>query len=101
MHSAKVALGTIFLYVLVNCFMAKNIIEDVQKKLGYAPLEKVDPNVQDTKPQQQSTSQRLAQAAIPAVLTAIYKLSRTDEGCNAIINSSEGADLLSIIYDKK
>lgn len=80
--------------------MAKNIVEAVQEKLGYAPLRKIDPNVQDTD-KEQSTSQKLAQAAIPAVLTAIYKLTRTVDGCNAIVNSTAGSDCLAFIYNGK
>jgi len=78
--------------------MAKNIVEAVQEKLGYAPLQKIDPNIQETKEQDQSASQKLAQAAIPAVLTAIYKFTRTDDGCNAIINGSAKDDWTELIY---
>jgi hypothetical protein len=81
--------------------MAKNIIEAVQEKLGYAPLQKVDPNQQDTNFGESSTSQKLAQAAIPAVLTAIYKLTRTDDGCNAILHATAGSDTLANIYHGK
>ncbi len=91
-----------FFYMLFKLrVMAKNIVEAVQEKLGYAPLRKIDPNVQDTANKEESTSQKLAQAAIPAVLTAIYKLTRTNDGCKAIVNSTVGSDCLSVIYHGK
>jgi hypothetical protein len=88
-----------FIYNL-NTLMAKNIIEAVQEKLGYAPLQKIDPNVQDTS-NSQSSSQRLAQAAIPAVLTAIYRMTRTEDGTKALLQNQNGSDALTLIYQGK
>lgn len=81
--------------------MAKNIVEAVQQKLGYAPLQKIDPNTQDSQLHEHSAAQRLAQAAIPAVLTALYKFTRTDDGCHAIISGNEKDKWLSLIYGGK
>jgi hypothetical protein len=79
--------------------MASNIIEAVCKHLNYAPLEKVDPNIQEIKENyQRSPLEKLAQAAVPAVLAAIYKLTRTKEGCSSIIDGDEKTDWLSLIY---
>ena len=73
--------------------MAKNIVEAVQERLGYAPLEKVDPNIQDAH-NKHSSSQKLAQAAIPAVLTAIYRQTRTEAGCSQVLEGNLPAQLL-------
>jgi len=54
--------------------MVTNIVEAIQENLGYQPLKKVDPNTQEIKEaKQMSPEQRLAQAAIPAVLAAMIK----------------------------
>lgn len=70
--------------------------------LGYSALQKVDPNIQDTKNHQDYASmERLAQAAIPAVLTALYKFTRTDEDCRIVLSGGEKQDWLSVIYGGK
>ncbi len=57
------------------------IIDVIQSKLGFAPLQKVDPNIQEARHnEQRSVTEKLAQAAIPSVLAAMLKLSRTDTG---------------------
>ena len=73
--------------------MAKNLVEAVQQRLGYAPLEKVDPNIQDAH-DKHSSSQKLAQAAIPAVLTAIYRQTRTESGCQQVLDGNLPSQLL-------
>lgn len=80
--------------------MAKNIIEAIQTNLGYPPLQKIDPNNQEVK-NTELQGDRVAQAAIPAVLTALYKLSRTDEGAAKIITAKPADDILSLIYEGK
>jgi hypothetical protein len=81
--------------------MATNIVETIQKNLGYAPLQKVDPNIQEIKGKyEQSAVDKLAQAAIPAVLAAVYKFTRTDEGCNLLF-AGMPEDSLSAIYSGK
>lgn len=79
--------------------MANNIIETIQSNLGYPPLQKVDPNSQDAKDKYAHGSpEKLGQAAIPAVLTALYKYTRTERGCQAIVAASGSEDWLSEIY---
>lgn len=79
-----------------------NIIEAIQMNLGYSSLQKIDPNSQQTKKhQEQASVEKLAQAAIPAVLTAVYKFSRTDAGSNVLIKGMEKQDWLSVIYAGK
>jgi hypothetical protein len=82
--------------------MANNIIEAIQSNLGYPPLQKVDPNSQDAKDSYAHGSpEKLGQAAIPAVLAAIYKFTRTDKGCGIIVSASGSEDWLSVIYAGK
>ena len=58
--------------------MSTNIIEQIQTNLEYPPLHKIDPNIQETKPEFEHTgAEKLAQAAIPAVVAALYKYSKT------------------------
>jgi len=78
--------------------MAANIVETIQTNLGYSPLQKIDPNIQDVK---ENSDSRLAQAAIPAVLTALYTFTRTDDGCRAILSPNENKDWLGEIYQGK
>lgn len=82
--------------------MATNIIEAIQMNLGYSHLEKIDPNSQEVKHRQDTASvEKLGQGAIPAVLTALFQLTRTDEGCRTLLTGSEKQDWLSIIYQGK
>lgn len=78
--------------------MAKNIVEAVQERLGYAPLEKVDPNLQDAK-HAHSSSQKLAQAAIPAVLAALYRHTRTEKGCREVVEATRESRLFSELFE--
>jgi len=83
-------------------FMATNIIEAIQKNLESPALQKVDPNIQETKEKyHQAITEKLAQAAIPAVLTAFYKFLRTDDGCKKLISADPAEDWLGILYKEK
>ena len=82
--------------------MPTNLVETIQKNLGYPSLQKIDPNIQETKEKiPRHTQEKLSQAAIPAVLTAFYKFTRTDEGCNAIIAEQAHGDWLGFIFEGK
>jgi len=82
-----------------NLNMPDNILEIITKNLGYPALGKIDPNSQEPKLPERSVEQKIAQAAIPAVLTAIYKYSRTTEGQNYLSHDlSQSDDLLHNIY---
>jgi hypothetical protein len=82
--------------------MANNLIETIQKNLNLPALQKIDPNIQETKEKSLRPSQdKLSQAAIPAVLTALYKFTRTDEGCQALISNSGYLDWLGAFFEGK
>jgi len=77
-----------------------NLLETVQKDLGYEPLKKVDPNSQEIKSAGEMTpNQKLAQAAIPAVLAALIKYSDSPEGINLL--TGENKNWLKLIYQGK
>jgi hypothetical protein len=79
--------------------MITNLVESVQKNLGYAPLQKVDPNTQEIKEfKKLDASQRLAQAAIPAVIAAMIKYSDSPEGETLL---SGEADCMNNLYHEK
>lgn len=82
--------------------MANNLVESIQRNLNLPPLQKIDPNIQEMKEKAlQPVQQKLAQAAIPAVLTALYKFTRTDEGCQALISNSGYLDWLGAFFEGK
>ncbi len=79
--------------------MSTNIIDALQKKLGFAPLQKVDPNIQETKDKAtHNPADRLAQAAVPAVLAALFELTRTEEGTMKMIKGDLPCDCLATIF---
>jgi len=80
--------------------MAINIVEAVQKQMGYETLQKIDPNTQEPLTTEVFTSpaSSIAQAAIPAVLAAIYKKSKTPEDVNDIMRVRNSTDYLPILY---
>jgi hypothetical protein len=82
--------------------MANNLVETIQKSLGFPPLQKIDPNIQETKDKSPREPQaKLAQAAIPAVLTALYRFTRSGDGSDAILSAADHADWLDIIFKGK
>jgi hypothetical protein len=82
--------------------MTVNLIESIQKNLQYPALKKIDPNIQEVKDKGvQSTVDQIAQAAIPAVLTGLYKLSRNDEGSSRILTTAEVEDSLAALFNGK
>jgi hypothetical protein len=63
--------------------MAINLIEALQTKLGFPPLQKIDPNTQEEKATPEATN-ALAQAAIPVVLEGLYKFTRSHDNADDI-----------------
>lgn len=79
--------------------MTHSIVETIQKRLGYPPLKKVDPNIQETTGNLQSSiEEKLAQSAIPVALAGFFRLTRTDEGCKAVINSNKELNWLQKLF---
>jgi hypothetical protein len=76
-----------------------NLVESIRRNLQYPELHKVDPNTQDIRDHTRYPDiVQLGQAAIPAVLTGLYKLSRSNEGCVEIINAADTGDSLAVLF---
>lgn len=81
--------------------MATNIIEAIRKNLGYEPLKKVDPNMQEIEGKNKTApGDKLSQAAVPAVLAAMIKYSDGPEGIK-LLSNEENKDWLGTIYSGK
>jgi hypothetical protein len=82
--------------------MAINLVETIQKNLGFQELQKIDPNTQEVKkPENLSTRDYLPQAAIPAVLLGLYKFSGDKKGNTAILSGSLKGNLLQTIFNNE
>jgi len=79
--------------------MATNIIEALQERLGYGPLQKIDPNTQEIKAAPNVAYSRLAQAVIPATLVGIYKHTRSNEAAEQLISGKNSTSWLPLLFD--
>jgi hypothetical protein len=76
-----------------------NIIDNITEKLRLPHLQKIDPNTQEVKhPEHESADEFFYQAAIAAVLTAIYKYTRIKDGNTALLFGDTSGDLLGLIF---
>jgi nitrogen regulatory protein PII-like uncharacterized protein len=79
--------------------MSTNLLEAIQIQMGYPALQKVDPNTQEVKTNNNTPDKhRFSQAAIPAVLTALYKYSRTDEGATHILEGDAPESWTDLVF---
>ena len=82
--------------------MITNIVEAIQKNLGYPSLQKVNPNSQEVKDDVgRSSSEKLAQSAITSVLTVLVKFTRNDKGANDILSGEREQNWLKLIFEAK
>ena len=80
--------------------MSVNLIKTIQENLGFLPLKKIDPNTeQPTTDKDEEVTNKFSQAAIPAVLAALYKYVQTDEGADTFLNNSYSANWVGKIFD--
>jgi hypothetical protein len=69
--------------------MITNIVETIQKNLGYPPLQKIDPNSQEVRhPAGTTANEKTGQAAITAVLSGMVKYSRSESGSTYLFTNS-------------
>lgn len=61
--------------------MSINILEKIQQNLGYPKIQNIDPNTQ----QVAEHEDKFSQAAIPAVLTGLYRYAQKDEAAEEIL----------------
>jgi len=77
-----------------------NIIELVQKNLGFNALEKIDPNTMETAgPGNPMGNNALSQAGIPAILLGIYTKLEQNPMSDLLVNDQPGS-LLERIFGK-
>src|SRR5580698_9154862 len=83
--------------------MSSQIIQEIQKNLGYPELEKINPNEGDNRESGSPFgSQALAQAAIPSILCGFDDSFRSDENARLLVNRTVDSDLLQLIFgDRK
>ncbi len=80
--------------------MSVNLITAVQENLGYPPLKKIDPNSQEVSiGKDDAITNKFSQAAIPAVLTALYRYVQTDEGAADVLNIKNSDNWTTKIFD--
>jgi hypothetical protein len=82
--------------------MSVNLIKTIQENLGYQELRKIDPATeQPVTDADEVAENKFSQAAIPAVLTAMYRYTQSDEGAAAILNEPGNTNWVSRIFDDR
>lgn len=73
--------------------MSVNIVQQLEKSMSIDPLIKMDPNTQDI-PESTvvTTSQKIFQAIIPAVMAGLYKAGKSEEGIQILANDPLAQD---------
>jgi hypothetical protein len=80
-------------------FNVMNIIETVQKSLGFDVLKKIDPNTQETVGDETAMgNSAIAQAGIPAILLGIF--NKLEENPEANFLDIKGGNVLEKIFGK-
>jgi hypothetical protein len=80
--------------------MSVNLIKAIQENLGFSQLKKIDPNAQQPAIESdEDVVNKFSQAAIPAVLTALYKYVQTDEGATEFLNIKNSDNWTAKIFD--
>ena len=74
--------------------MALNLLQTVQKNLGFAELQKVDPNTQEIKANKVFEEDKLNQGALSAVMIALYKYTRSNAGAECVLSGEMNGDWL-------
>ena len=77
-----------------------NLIDEMQKATGHWPVEKVDPNTQEAKDEQEGKKDLLPQAAIPISLLGLYHYTRSEEQAQLLVggNNSTNTDWKNKLY---
>ncbi len=78
--------------------MSVNLIKAIQENLGYPPLQKIDPNTGQVAAVENEAG-KFSQAAIPAILTGLYRYVQTDEGAAAVLAGKQTTNWLADIFD--
>ncbi len=78
--------------------MSVNLVQQVQQFLGYPELKKIDPNTGDIAVDSSAHLHQFSQAAIPAVLTAMYKYVQSDNGAEEVLRGADSTDWVGKIF---
>lgn len=79
-----------------------NIVEAIQARLGYSHIEKVDPNTNQVKNEDQMISmERLEHAATASMLAGFYKQATNDKDDDIPFKYSDGENWTSILFGDK
>ncbi len=81
--------------------MATNLLEEIQKNLGYPELIKIDPNTQQEKEDISKDTRNFGQAAIPAVLIGLYKFGNTKTGSEIILRGNKSTTWVDEFFGDK
>ena len=80
--------------------MSVNLIKTIQENLGFSPLIKIDPNTQEPATDNgEDAANKFSQAAIPAVLTGLYRFVQSDEGAAEFLKGDSSTNWVSKIFD--
>ncbi len=80
--------------------MSINLLETIQQNLGYPALQKIDPNTQQVVEDDKTPDEhKFSQAAIPAVLTGLYKYVQSDDGAEDFLRGDNSSSWVSKIFD--
>jgi hypothetical protein len=80
--------------------MSVNLIKTIQENLGFPPLHKIDPNTeQPATNEEEVVTNKFSQAAIPAVLTGLYRYVQTDEGAAEFLKGDNTTNWVSKIFE--
>ncbi len=80
--------------------MSINLLEAVQQNLGYPALQKIDTTTDQVVENDKTPDEdKFSQAAIPSVLTALYRFVQSDEGATDILQKDVTTNWVAIIFD--
>ena len=77
--------------------MSIQLLQQVQANLGYLPLQKIGPNLQDVPPSTPD-EHRMAQAVVSSSLIALYQFLTKDEGASAALGENNSTDWVSRVW---
>lgn len=81
--------------------MAKHLVEQLRQLLGVQELQRIDSENRDVAHETELRGQRLAQAAIPAVLAGLEIVARSNDDANMIGFSHLPGNSLQAIFNNK
>lgn len=78
--------------------MSVHLLQKVQQLLGYPELKKIDPNNDNLSAAGEPTRHIFSQAAVPAVLTAMYKYVQSDAGAEEVLRGDSSTNWVGKIF---